>query len=77
MDPREFQASEPTAPVATRKYVDCREHPGGSNCTLRLSDSEDEVMAAAIEHATGPSHRHQDTPELRASIRQIMHDERG
>jgi hypothetical protein len=81
MDPHEFKASEPSAqlekPTATRKFVDCREHPSAKNCSLRISGTEDEVMAAAVAHATSPAHGHQDSPELRASIRQIMHDEAG
>ncbi|MDB5101038.1 MAG: hypothetical protein JWM80_5459 [Cyanobacteria bacterium RYN_339] len=81
MDPHEFKASEPSAqmdrPVATRKVVDCSEHPSASNCSLRISGTEDEVLSAAIAHATSPTHGHQDSPELRESIRQIMHDEHG
>ena len=35
-----------------RKYVDCREMPSESNCTVAIAaDSEDEVVEAAVQHA--------------------------
>jgi predicted small metal-binding protein len=53
-----------------RKYVDCREFPG-STCTVALSaDDEDELIAAAVEHAV-KHHGHQDTPELRQQLHQL------
>ena len=57
-----------------RKYVDCREIPSDSNCTIAISaDSESELLEAAVQHAVAV-HQHQDTPELRAMIRQGMHE---
>ena len=57
-----------------RKYVDCREVPGESGCTIAISaDSESELLEAAVQHAK-TVHRHEDTPELRAMIKQIMHE---
>ena len=55
-----------------RKYVDCREYPSEMNCTLAMSaDSEDELLEAAVQHAVAV-HGHQDTPELRATIRSLF-----
>ena len=56
----------------SRKYIDCREFPSESNCTIAISaDSEDELIAAATQHAV-QVHGHQDSPELRAELRQIV-----
>jgi predicted small metal-binding protein len=57
-----------------RKYVDCREMPSESYCSLYISGTEDEVVRAAAEHATSV-HGHEDTPELRQEIRNALHDE--
>ncbi|MFZ5510368.1 MAG: DUF1059 domain-containing protein [Pseudomonadota bacterium] len=55
-----------------RKYVDCREYPSEMNCTLAMSaDSEDELLEAAVQHAVAV-HGHQDTPELRATLRSLF-----
>lgn len=55
-----------------RKYIDCREIPSDSKCTVALSaDSEDELMDAAVLHAK-VVHGHQDTPEFRDMIRGSM-----
>lgn len=57
-----------------RKYIDCREVPSESKCSVAISaDSEDELLEAAVQHAV-TVHRHQDTPELRATIRQGIHE---
>ncbi len=54
----------------TRKYVDCREVPSDTNCSVAISaDSDQEVVDAAVQHAVAV-HKHQDTPELREAIRQ-------
>ena len=55
-----------------RKYIDCREYPSESGCTVAISaDSEDELVAAAAQHAV-QVHGHQDGPELRAQLLQII-----
>jgi predicted small metal-binding protein len=51
-----------------RKYVDCRDQPSESNCSLAIAGEEDEVVRAAAEHAVSV-HGHEDTPELREQIR--------
>jgi predicted small metal-binding protein len=53
----------------SRKYIDCREFPSESNCTVAISaDSEDELIDAAARHAA-QVHGHQDSPELRAQLK--------
>jgi predicted small metal-binding protein len=55
----------------SRRYIDCREFPSESGCTVAISaDSEDELIDAAAQHAI-QVHGHQDSPELRAELRQI------
>ncbi len=57
-----------------RKYVDCREYPSDTHCTVALSaDSEDELLEAAVQHAVAV-HQHQDTPELRAQLKTLFKD---
>ncbi len=56
----------------TRKYIDCREFPSEMNCTVALSaDTENELLEAAVQHAVA-IHQHQDTPELRAQLKQLF-----
>ena len=57
-----------------RKFVDCREMPSESNCSLYISGTEDEVVKAAAEHAASV-HGHEDTPEFREELRQHLKDE--
>lgn len=57
-----------------RKFVDCREMPSESNCSLYISGTEDEVVAAATQHAV-TVHGHEDTPEFREEIRKALKDE--
>ncbi len=58
----------------SRKFVDCREYPSESHCSLKISGEEEEVMRAAVAHAA-EVHGHKDDTELRAWIRESMHDE--
>ncbi len=52
-----------------RKFIDCREFPSESNCTVAIAaDTEDELVNVAADHAV-KVHKHQDTPELRTQIR--------
>lgn len=57
-----------------RKYIDCSEVPSDSNCTVRISGKEEEVLPLAIHHAI-TVHGHKDTPELREQLRQMLKDE--
>ncbi|MCA3187838.1 MULTISPECIES: DUF1059 domain-containing protein [unclassified Cupriavidus] len=55
-----------------RKYIDCRDYPSDTNCTVALSaDSEDELLEAAVQHAV-QVHQHQDTPELRSQLKTLF-----
>ena len=55
-------------PAMPRQYVDCREFPSDSKCTIAISaDSEKELVDAAVQHAVAV-HGHQDTPEFRAML---------
>jgi predicted small metal-binding protein len=51
-----------------RKMIDCRKVPSDIGCTLTIAGTEDEVLDAAVAHAVA-MHGHEDTPELRESIR--------
>lgn len=57
-----------------RKYIDCRAFPSENNCTVAISaDSEEELLEAAVQHAV-TVHKHEDSPELRAQLRQLFQD---
>ncbi|OWW19127.1 DUF1059 domain-containing protein [Noviherbaspirillum denitrificans] len=56
----------------TRKYIDCREFPSDTNCSVALSaDTDQELLDAAVQHAV-TVHHHEDTPELRQQIKQMF-----
>lgn len=56
----------------SRKYIDCREFPSDTHCTVAIAaDSEEELVEAAVQHAVAV-HQHQDSPELRQQIRQLF-----
>ena len=57
-----------------RKFVDCREYPSESRCSLRISGEEEEVVRAASMHAIDVHGEH-DGPELRKMIRSSLREE--
>jgi len=57
-----------------RKVVDCRDQPNEVGCTLTIAGEEEEVVRAAVEHASSV-HGEEDTPELREQIRASLRDE--
>jgi predicted small metal-binding protein len=59
-----------------RKYIDCREIPSEKNCSLKISGTQEEVLEAAVQHATS-AHGHENTPELREQLRKSLKDEDG
>ena len=60
-----------------RKFIDCREMPSDSNCTVAIAaDSEDELVEAAVQHAVAV-HSHEESQELRDGIRQSVKDLEG
>jgi len=55
-----------------RKYVDCREMPSDSKCTVAISaDSEKELIEVAVQHAVSV-HGHRDTAEFRKLLKQVI-----
>jgi predicted small metal-binding protein len=57
-----------------RKYIDCREFPSESRCTLSIAaDSEAELLEAAAQHAVAV-HGHEDSPQLRAELRKLFRE---
>ncbi|MEJ2033162.1 MAG: DUF1059 domain-containing protein [Deltaproteobacteria bacterium] len=58
-----------------RKFIDCRENPSVSKCTVSIAaDTEEELMEAAVQHAISV-HQEKDTPELREEIRKGIREE--
>ena len=56
----------------TRKYIDCREFPSETKCTVAISaDSEKELMEIAVQHAVAV-HGHKDTPEFRGQLKKAI-----
>ena len=51
-----------------RFFIDCREFPSENNCSLRISGTQEEVLAAATQHAVS-AHQHQDNTDLRNNLR--------
>jgi predicted small metal-binding protein len=55
-----------------RKFIDCREVPSESNCTVAISaDNESELLEVAVQHAVAV-HGHKDSSELRDMIRSAI-----
>ena len=58
--------------MTTRYYIDCREVPSATNCSVALAaDSESELLEAAVQHAVAV-HGHDDTSELREQLRSMF-----
>lgn len=58
----------------SRKVADCRDFPSDVGCTLTISGEEDEVLAAATQHAVSV-HGHQDDAELKSWLKENLKDE--
>jgi predicted small metal-binding protein len=56
-----------------RKMIDCRSVPNEIGCTLTIAGQEEEVLDAAVAHAVA-KHGHEDTPELRETLRSGLQD---
>lgn len=55
-----------------RYYLDCREYPSESKCTVAISaDDKQELVNAAAQHAVAV-HGHKDGRELRTEIEKII-----
>ena len=57
-----------------RMMADCRRFESDSNCSLTIIGDENEVIAAAAQHAAAV-HGHQDTPEMREQLHQFLEPE--
>jgi hypothetical protein len=58
----------------SRKIADCRRFESDSQCSLTIIGEDDELLAAAVAHAV-TVHGHQDTPELRTQIGELLEPE--
>lgn len=57
-----------------RKYIDCREVPSETKCTVTIAaDSEPELMEVAVQHAVAV-HGHHDTPEFRQQLKEAIRE---
>jgi hypothetical protein len=54
--------------------ADCRRFESDNDCQLTIIGPEDDVIAAAVQHAVA-SHGHTDTPEMRAKLRELLEPE--
>ncbi len=57
-----------------RCFIDCRELPSASNCSLRMSGTPDELERAAVMHAVD-AHGEKPSPGLHRMIRRLMRSE--
>lgn len=58
----------------SRMMADCRRFESENDCTLTIIGEESEVVETAARHAIA-DHGHEDTPELRDQIRQMLEPE--
>lgn len=57
-----------------RKFMDCREMPSESRCTVAIAADDDaELLEAAVQHVVAVHHE-QDTPELRQELKRHFQD---
>ena len=55
-----------------RKYIDCREFPSETHCSVAISaDSEKELLEIAVQHAVA-THGHTDTAEFRRELKKAF-----
>jgi hypothetical protein len=57
-----------------RMIADCRRFESDNNCSLTIIGEEDEVLAAAAQHAVA-AHGHTDSPELHSQLRGMLEPE--
>ncbi len=57
-----------------RWIADCRRFESDSKCQLTIIGPQDDVVAAAAQHAAA-SHGHDDTAQLRDQIRSLLEPE--
>lgn len=59
--------------MVQRKAIDCRDYPSDKDCALKISGTEEEVLDAAVQHATS-AHGHSNPAELREQLRGMLKD---
>ena len=60
--------------IMGRKYIDCRNFPSETNCTVAISaDSEQELLDVAVQHAVAV-HGHRDTQEFRQQLKEAIRE---
>jgi hypothetical protein len=57
-----------------RMIADCRRFESDNKCSLTIIGEEDEVLAAAAQHAVA-AHGHSDTPDLQSQLRGMLEPE--
>ena len=58
----------------SRRYIDCREFPSDSKCSVAIAaDNDAELLDAAAQHAVAV-HGHKDSPEMRSELRKLFRD---
>jgi predicted small metal-binding protein len=66
------RATLPKETIMGRKYIDCREFPSDSNCSVAIAaDTDQELLEAAVQHAVSV-HKHEDTREFRDQLKQLF-----
>ncbi|GAC1408156.1 MAG: DUF1059 domain-containing protein [Candidatus Velthaea sp.] len=60
--------------ASARKFIDCREFPSETNCSLTISGTQQEVLDTAVTHAVAV-HGHANTPELREMLTSALREE--
>ena len=56
----------------TRYYLDCRDHPSATKCSVAMgADTKEELLEAAVQHGA-KVHGHTDTPEYREEMLKQM-----
>ncbi len=60
--------------MGERVMADCRRFESESNCQVTIIGPEDDVVAAAAQHAAA-SHGHEDKPEFRERLRSMLEPE--
>ena len=57
-----------------RKFIDCREFPSESKCTVTIAaDTEKELLDVAVQHAVR-THGHEDTPAFRQQLKEAIRE---
>ncbi len=60
----------------TRKFIDCREFPSESKCSVTIvADNEKELLDVAVQHGVAV-HGHEDTPTFRAQLKEAIREGR-